>query len=495
MLTVVSGVCDSRAQCTATTGLPIKVATGPLGGTLTVVQCLNSGDPIIVNVSGLSGSRVIHVYDSTGSPPSLSVGAITILGQSATLTAVAVLIAGTSQGWTDDSAVSLQTGATSFGGLTVEESDTRSKTRVSASVSGSITGSITANQIVRIQTDNSVDDDLIATGAGPFVGTTTRAIGQVRAGHAIRGDIRAEQGDIFAIRVLNTSPLPDAEGLSGNVYAEGNIATIYSTGRIGPINTNAIKILAGGRIEQVRTSADSISADPLDKDIIADIGTGVDAMGNELDTSLMALTGNSKLDSPLCLLQTAGDFEGNLNLANLAVTPTWPSSAPAGVLVGGRLVGNINIRFNLDHSKIIAQNMAEAFFNIGLRMTGAIVEFRRDQGDRTLDFNGPTFTIGYGTPPTEYTNEIRGTTGSNCPPVDMTETDWWFETPDCDGRTFDSLIRFSSTKGIDIRRMTLEITPNTHKAYFPRIEFIAAREMRIGTDPPEADASMEAGVV
>ncbi|MCC6322747.1 MAG: hypothetical protein IT438_15065 [Phycisphaerales bacterium] len=43
--------------------------------------------------------------------------------------------------------------------------------------------------------------------------------------------------------------------------------------------------------------------------------------------------------------------------------------------------------------------------------------------------------------------------------------------------------------------MTLEITPNTHKAYIPRVEFIAVWQMMIGTSVPEPDASMEAGVV
>lgn len=72
VFTVALAAGESQAQCTATTGLPIKVATGPLGGTLMVVQCLNSGDPITVNVNGLSGSRVIHIYDSTGTTPALN---------------------------------------------------------------------------------------------------------------------------------------------------------------------------------------------------------------------------------------------------------------------------------------------------------------------------------------------------------------------------------------------------------------------------------------
>lgn len=488
---------QARAQCSATTGGRIKVAIGPVGGTLTVMQCANAGDDIFVPVAGFTGDRLIHIYDANApTTPLVSMGRLTLTGQLSSQASIAVLVANQNQTWVSSNSQNLSSGFINCGGVVVEDSDARSRSRVSIAVTGTVEhrGASSAldvhvNQVVRIQTDDAINANIIATGAGAFVGATSTAIGQIRAGHAIRGDITAENGDIFAVRVLNVSPLPDAEGISGSIRAKGNIGTIFSTGPIsGP------SITSGGKIEQIRTVSEAVPSTVLPLNVSSAVSTGVGLDGSTVDPGL--LTGIAAEDSPLGLVDIGGSLLSSMNIANLAV-PAGFAGPRAGIFVRDAVQATINIRHNLDHSKIVAYDLEQASIIIGNRMTGAIVEYRRDATPPDLSGDLLTFiSVGLGPVPEAYEGQTAGMTGTNCPPVDMHDParpEWWFQTPDCDGSTFDGLIRVVRAKGIVIRRMTLETEPGVRKQYMPRVEVLEVRDLSV--DFAEEPAGMEAGVL
>ncbi|MBY0263413.1 MAG: hypothetical protein K2Q20_13780 [Phycisphaerales bacterium] len=173
---------------------------------------------------------------------------------------------------------------------------------------------------------------------------------------------------------------------------------------------------------------------------------------------------------------------------NLALPAGRPAGGRWGILVGtavapnapggGNLSATVVVQRNIDRSKIIARTLG--FVEVGRRLTGAIIEYGRDAGDPPTDTFTPGVRVGFwpATDPTDV--GLVGMTGSNCPPVDLSVPGWWWNTPDCDGQTFDGLIRLIRVKSVEIKQMTLERAEGGFASHKPRVEVVQTQVLDVG---------------
>lgn len=513
-----------------------------------VVAKVNGGSPIsavsgvlTVNVGTVNGTTLIHVYDDdlVSGLPDESVDSIEIVGIVGTNAKIHLLIAENTQTTfpaPNDTLELLGEGILNLGDATsgglisfsdgTDPSDAlRDITEVAISVLGNIHADIDVGRVYRIQaastgtgkglitgdvTANADDDlDLLPSPANPSVRELGEyAINVITAARGIEGKVQSKTGAIARVQV--TGVTTGVVGIANDIISAKDIASVFSAGPISATGS-PIKIYAAGNIEQIRT-IDS-SGDLVTESAALDVRTGVytdypinlapvygvPLPGFTVGVDESLFTGNPGADAALGLLEIGGDAAVGINVLNLA--PTAANAAGrVGILCRGALTGNINVQHNLDHSRIIAQSFASTSGNgvlitVGNRMTGVIIE-----NDRS-GFDAAGIFIGYGSKPVAYQEMIDGMTGVNCPPADMTSGDWPFTMADCDGKTFDSLIRVGKLKGLSISRMTLEteLSPDSdsppayripagmHKAYMPRVEMLFVKDLDIG--------AMEAGVV
>lgn len=532
------------AQCT-----PVIVAE--YNGTVLTTQ--SGGGFLTVNLpTPVSGNALLRVFDScstTVAAPTLSLRKIIINGVANSGATLQVLVANSSVSafpalpLTDIPAGLVHLGEPGMAtdGIEITDPTLRAATILAISVNGNIHGTIECGRVFRIQALNEAGDNLITAnitahapdatptiGADPLLGQY--AINVITAARGITGNIEAtgtraladnaltHPGSIARIRVGPTFDGTFENGIHGNIIASGHIASIFSTGPVGP----NINIWAGGRIEEIRTIDESNPNEVLPRDVIASVRTGTE-LGRQLTPSpavsrqlFYSFTGNPSVDAPLGALEVGGNFNllseaAGIDVANLAPIPGL--GGRSGVRVGKSIGGPIVVRYNLEQSRIVAETIGA--IQIGVRMTGSIVEFGRDvvpckggNGSISVGFS-EQLTLPAGAPPflgipNEYILYTQGMTGINCPPVDMSTSDWWKTAPSCTvgapmGEAFDALIRVGTVQFLRVKTMTLARTTGTSPEftrYMPRIE---AREIGftapIGAGGNLIVQSMPAGVI
>lgn len=512
------------------------------GGTITTPS-FDSGRAV-VDLGAVTTDLTVHVFDdatNSTTGPSLDLDGIKLEADLGTPPAAVriKLIVGNEDLETDfrtEPTDPMAPGVIDFGVLTnpptqaivyVEDNSNHEALRdaviLALAVSGNVEGHIESGRIWRVEASStgtglglikgSIDayakDDLafFPAPANPL----TRELGEyainvITAARGIQGNIESKisgtdfsGGGIARVQVTGAS---DVVGIQGDIVSGKDIGSVFSAGPIGVAESNTNLIYAQQRIEQIRTVDGSMVLQSVSAHM--DVRTGV--MGTVFPTRIVGFdegtptisqlfVGDPSQDAPLGLIEVGGDYDkGNVSVLNLAPVPGLPENR-TGIIVHGVLKNtDINIAYNLDYSKIVAHTIDGAHITVGVRMTGAIVEFGRDTtSPPSSAIRGGVFLIGQrgfeettGTIPDAYEGFTVGMTGIDLDPVDMTQSAWWLT--DRDGGTFDSLIRAGETKGgLSIFRMTLETEPGEHKEYMPRVEIATvAGEMKIG--------SMEAGV-
>jgi hypothetical protein len=368
---------NCTATCPGGSG-SIKVWAEELGGsTVTQLDCRAAGTDFSIDISSLSiysvtGDVVLHIFDCGGGN---NIGQVTISGSSTSLSSLAVLVAGPTWVWTDNSSTEiLSNGCVNFGGLIVSDTSTggtESKTRASIACSGSITQVSTSsppapdvivNQVVRIQAGERIDGKVTAKVTGSTYGFTANAIGAVRAQAAIRGEVKADDKDIFEVRVLRNAS--GVEGITGDIKAEqGKISAISSTGPIGSTSytpqiraKNGILQMACGYTE----GGSSVAAADLRANVTADVTpTGQTPAGN------------------IERIRSTAKVLGTVHALNIGYTGGGPSTSDtAGTLFGiyadGEIGANITTLDSLLYGQIRGSTITGTV-RIGFNLAGSVV--------------------------------------------------------------------------------------------------------------------------
>ncbi|MBX3386789.1 MAG: hypothetical protein KF768_09475 [Phycisphaeraceae bacterium] len=497
-----------------------------------------NNDRAVVNLGAITADAVVHVFDdatSSTTGPSDSLDGIELRADmsGAPGNLKIRLIVGNEDLETDfrpDVTANMAPGVIDFGVEATEaivyvDTDTsdpdptklRDAVILALAVSGNVEGDLSVGRVWRVQASStssgngfirgnvlaSAKDDLEFM---PFpADPETRELGEyainvVTAARGIQGlsgpmkRIESEVGSDSTgggiARVLVTGA-SGVVGLQAHVISGKDITAIFTAGPIG--ETGRVNIYAQRQIEQIRTVTSGgeivleAKADVVLRTGVNRFGDLISAYDRQGSPMLQEFTGNPSEDAPLGLIEVGGNLEGFIYLVNLAPVPGLPARK-AGILVHGVLDAKVQIFYNLDYSKIIAEQIL-GFVTIGLRMTGVIAEFDREIHSTTSHSGGSLFigNLNGFEMPEPYAEFTSGMTGIDCTPVEMDVAKWWFETDDCEGGTFDSLIRVGIFGSINIDRVTLETTPGEHRKYMPRIEFQEVPSLTIG--------SMEAGVV
>jgi hypothetical protein len=311
----------------------------------------------------------------------------------------------------------------------------RRNTTASINVSGDITGDVVAGQLYRVDAlrteagvGGTISGNLRAVrGDGTVLGLDgliAPAIGFVRAGWSITGDIIAEGesdgsgASLFTPNVRATwgsvgsvivGPALASPGIRGDILAEyGLINEVVTSGQIGSGRqaSERTKIRAGLRIGRIATR-DLATSEPnspqsvLDRDVFADVSPSV--RGINAGAAGLAFG----LASSLSLLQTNGDFVGKLELhdvfgLNDSSGPTHLGTERSGIFVGGDFVGDIDVAYSYQYADIIARSFrgdAELGFSgrirIGQMLKGAIVAVGTEGSTDPLDGTMGEVEVGY----------------------------------------------------------------------------------------------------
>ena len=493
-----------RGQCTASSGPPIKVASGPLTGALTVIDCAADGADISINIAGLSGARVLHIYNSDiADNPQFDIGRITISGVSSSLSSLAILVAGPFQAWNDSRFAPLAPGCANFGGLIISDSATLANTRCSISVSESIEhrGSdssapdVLVNQVVRIQATGPLDPqtqrtstgvinaNIVATGAAATFAETVPHIGHVRAGDKIIGRIEALSGDIGTIRVVGDPTVtPAPGGIRGDIMAlGGKIGAIYSTGDIDSKNpSHLMRIHAMQNIDEIRAAPEqsTLQFEPVvQRNLIADIQAGINwtLVPDPTDPTVFQPDNNAAIQN----INIGGDIEGSIKAKNLSF---FGNGFRSGIIAGGTIAAAIDIECNVEQVDIIAATFTAAGgIKVGVRLEGSIVA--TSPGGRI-----PFVDVGHGSSADANAfaqTWVRGFCGNERRPFSPTATepenlfnydDWYIPFPCTTGGCIDTVIRADSIGEVRLVAMTVKFADvsgpggDLAKPFPPRIE-------------------------
>jgi hypothetical protein len=378
----------SYAQCSNCPGDgPIKVKVGALGGSTSLVSCHSAGSNLSVSVTGLSGDVLIHIYDCATPSRTSDIGVVTITGSSSNLTSIAIMVAGPTQTWDEFGESPLNEGCVDFGGLVVSESGMRALTRAAVAVSGNVehntsgnTPDIHVNQIVRLQaevTGGTIAANVTADGGALFGFGNTLAIGQVRAHKGVTGKLVATDKDIANVRVVGASS-GDPTGIQGDITATaGSILEVWTSGPVGS-STNTVTITAGNRIGRITCRNDGTTGDNsvLDELFYANV-----------NAHAQAGTDGSQLMPSLMLLETGGDFVGDIHLYDVSApgeSGYVRGSGRRGIFVGGKFEGEIVVDFNYVAADMIARSF-RGNVTIGQMFQGALVAVGHETPTDSLD--------------------------------------------------------------------------------------------------------------
>jgi hypothetical protein len=393
---------DCVSACPGSSSGPIKVFAYPLGGgAATQLDCHAAATDFSVNISSLSGAVVLHIFDCGGSN---SIGQVTVAGTSSGLTSLAVLVASSSTAWDEAGTTLLSVGCVNFGGLIVSNGTTESITRASIACSGSITQvssssppapDVVINQVIRIQAGARIDGKVNAKVTGTLYGSTSNAIKQVRAQDGIRGEVKADSNDIFAVRVLGTSS--SLEGITGDIKAEsGKISAISSTGAIGSTSHTS----------QIRA-----------KDGILQTWCGYTESGSTNGTRIarVAITGNvsstatSPYGSPIQEIRVTGDLNGSVTTTTLGV-PDGSQSADEhayGIYAAGAINAPITITDAVSYAEISAPTIT-AEVRVGRYLIGSVIATDEVHGEIASIVVGRDYTGSTSENGTGFFGAIRG---------------------------------------------------------------------------------------
>jgi hypothetical protein len=474
------------------------VEVGTLTGGTALVSCHSAGSNFSVDLTGLSGDVLIHIYDCA-TPRTSDIGVVTLTNSSGSIDSVAVFVAGGASGWDETGEFPRDEGCIDFGGLFVANSGMRGLTRASINVAGNLehnaSGSapdVHVNQIVRLQAIESggtIAANVTADGGTLFGTGNTLAIGQVRAHNGITGILTASAKDIANVRVVGASS-GNPIGLQGNISAaSGTITEIWSSGPIGT-STTPIVITAGKRVGKitVRDQATSTDASVLAKHVYAT----VNAFANPDTSTNLASTS---------LIETGGNFIGAIHLHNVkgeAPQEFVRASTRTGIFVGGKFEGNITVDKDYSHADMIARSF-RGNITIGKFFEGAIVAVGHATPTDSLDGTIGEVSIGR--------NGIAALTGENLhgfggkdwglilqPPFEGSDTNrdrWYTEPPSAFepvDRIIDSVIRADkSIESITIEAMSSQLYAGGEKLCKPRVEAPVIGSIDIG--------AMDTGVI
>jgi len=413
-------------------------------------------------------------------------------------------------------------GAINFGGLALGSTALRDVTRAAVAVSGDITGNIDAAHIRRIQTwgrttgtppnttylggkitgNITAHSPDFATVCGNSGFTVFRAMGVIWAGDEVGGTISCTSDDAtfpggLTWLLIGREGNPSIDGLTGDVRIDyGTIEKVHTAGPIGT-STLTPKVWAGRTIHEIRVldAADignEFSTAVGNSGIKADVRTG-------LNLPTVTSPDPTTSDAPLYLIETDGDLEGEVTVANLAARFT--GSRQYGIIIGGVITAPITVKYNVEIVDIIAASI-EAPIKVGVSYKGAIVATASDGHIESVE-------IGYANeglteededydPVVEVydTTYPRGFKGTDCRPVDphfaapfggYTHADWTAEVLHCFGDNYaydygsvDCVIRAATIGSVRLAAMSELWRFNSTKVYFPRVESPVIGSLEIG---------------
>lgn len=448
--------------------------------------------PINVGDVGLSGAT-LHVYDINGT--SANIGKIIIQGRiieagGSVRVVVAYEELTSTSGPGFEAAFTnpvdpVDPGLRNLGGIdfvppTLFPTDTslRDNAAVSVNVVGDITGDVVAGTLFRIDArrdlvagfGGEITGDLRATrGDAQISGANSPAIGFVRAGWKVEGDIVA-QGEPSGFNLYDAAtwgsigsvivgPSESATGLTGSILAEnGAIDEIRSSGPIGTSNTIRSQIKAGLRIGRIATRASGTDFDSLlEKNVYADVDASVQQTASTLFLR----------QSSISVIETKGDFIGSISVHDVdgGTDPFGPTfgNGRKGIFVGGQFIGDIHVEENYLRADMIARSF-QGTITVGKLFSGAIVAVAEEGSSDPL--NGTIGSIVLGT------GEGTGFASSNGqivgPCFEGACRDIWYNFPISTGTSIDDVIRADKSIGsIEIRTIANRLLGNFNK---PRIE-------------------------
>lgn len=511
--------------------IPLSALAGQIGIKITVAgqeptttfRQVTNGQDIEIDLQTLTAATDVHVFDVLTNDSEDSLGMVTLRGDNADNYIVRVAIAAVSLNSVgdafDDQGTSLVFGLKNLGGFqvlpsTIGGASPRDRTAVNISVSGDITGPVTAGRLFRVQasrlqgasTGGTISGDLRATspdGTSLFPTLDFPAIGQIWAGWQITGDIIADGGTFDVSNrdtwgsvdriVVNPPPASAPQPtLGGSILCEkGVIGDIVTTGPIG-MAAQPVAIRAGMRVGRItiRSEGTTSAGSVLDADIYADV-----------DASFQSEFFQQFEGTAIDLLETNGDFNGDIHLSDFYGQHDYPNSAQTnvrptgggprrGFFVGGHFNGNITVDYNWEYGDMIARSFNT--ITIGQMLKGAIVAVG-DHG--TTNGRIESISVGFGdlsNPPLReggYAN-LPGFSGIQyqdaqilLPPFDASEAarQRWYTEAARDYFTIDGLIRATDSIGsVELRAMSNQLPVSGSKTGKPRVEAHEIGQLRIG---------------
>ncbi|MBY0311762.1 MAG: hypothetical protein K2W85_06815 [Phycisphaerales bacterium] len=173
---------------------------------------------------------------------------------------------------------------------------------------------------------------------------------------------------ISRVRVLGDVSQGNSLGLDADIIApNGSISSIFSTGPIG--TSRRVNISAGELIGQIRTADDgqAISASTPARAVDANISAGT---GYNTTTNVAAQQRYGKIQ----LLESSGNVSGNISMQSLGSHAATIDGDRGGILVRGRIVGNITIKENSYQADIVASSIGTSDHLPAPRATAERVE-------------------------------------------------------------------------------------------------------------------------
>ncbi len=470
--------------------------------------------PIDIDLPVLSSSVDLHIFDVLTNDVADSVGLVTVRASTDNDSSVRVLV---SSSLDSDFASAFQfprdfrePGLRQFGGLRFLPTigsllPVVDRTSVSINVLGDITGDITAGQIFRVDARRTLGgtetggritgnitsnkpNGLFGFDGGQEIGY---AIGYVRAGWELTGNITASlnQAERDAFNLNNpqsmasigrvvVGPDENAPGIRGNIIGDyGRVDAVYSTGQIG--TSSAPVLIRGGTrvgLVKARTETDQSGNAPLDKDFFVTV-----------DASARGVAESAVAGAALRLIETEGDFIGNVNLLNYSGfngefgNEGTRATGRRGIFVGGNFVGDINVTYNWEYGDMVARSF-RGDITIGQMLKGAIVAVGTQGSSDPLDGIIESVTIGYQEDLTLSPTPDNGRGFTGCgfspssivpPPFEGTSREVWYTGPsnDTSGAIIDSVIRADKRiDSVDIYRISKSLSVLGGKNTKPRIE-------------------------
>ena len=319
------------------------------------------------------------------------------------------------------------------------------------------------NQVIWIQADNtggSIPAHILADGDTLFGSGNTVAIRHVRAWNTISGSIIATDKGIGEVRVVGSSSSSPG-GIQGDIIAaQGSIAQIWSSGQIGS-STNTVAITAGKRIGRISCRDDATPTNDSSEILAKPVYANIEA------SALGTAPGGTESDSSLSLIETGGDFVGDLHLYQFSAVTTQPYarvSGRHGIFVGGKFDGDITVDFDYSHADMIARSF-RGTITVGKFFEGCIVAVGHSTPTDSLDGTIGAISIGNNGIDAEFGENLHGFSGKYRPhiaqpPFEGSYRDNWYTMQtysgdDDDHGMVDSVIRADkSIDSVDIKAMS-----------------------------------------